>query len=532
MFDEKGNNTNCKEDKLRRKVLVGKGAPASQKVNINDERFTILGVTNLCGEAVMSVIIMHSSEEKFDPRWAAGADVVGEDILPFGPECVIDGLIVPCYTTCSPTSSITPNILCTMLGLIDARGVFGLRRAKEACKVFGWNVDAMIKPVTPGYLPPDELCNSRGEKVIPLLVPDGHPSRLTHQFLTYIDLETSKTPWSLTPGVPNATNKWQLGDTSEQNGTFGPALTLAKGAVYLKKSASDLPPKEMKLTKLDIVPTTNVAWSASFARTDKNQNALKRLGWNPFTRKLLNDPEIAKTREPIVDVLGQSASSSSSSIPPAPPISSVEGRYLTLNLQEAGDHLGVLGALPKSAAERARILGENKETKKDLTVSEKLAEAVRMSTGVTFIAGVVDYSDGKVLGELDRRDVLDEAIADQKEGRKRGRTEKRSEKFHTLLKTKPDSNTWDMEELKLGVSRKEKVTLASLKKIKKEDLRSRWAKVKDVESDGEEEEEDEDGKNDEDGDAEAKKKQKKETDDAVAKFNSMTSEQKIRLLRR
>lgn len=182
-------------------------------------------------------------------------------------------------------------------------------------------------------------------------------------------------------------------------------------------------------------------------------------------------------------------------------------------------------------------MDEDGTKKKELTVAEKLMEARRLSTGVTFKAGVVDYSDGTVLQELDRRDDLDELGEAELESRKRGREEKKTGKYRDLLKNKANADDWAIDELKLAISHKEKTTLSSMKGDKKETLRARWAESKDLASDVEEEEEEEqeggDGKNkDNHMDKEAAKKRQKEAEDAVIRFGNMTEAQQIRMMRR
>ena len=181
---------------------------------------------------------MARATENFDPtKRSAGIDIVGEDLLPFGSECVVDGLMFPCYTSCSSTTSITPNTLVTMLGSIDARGMMcgkKKRAGQAACDFHGWLLSEMLKPVVPTFSPSDDFINARGDVVIPLLVPavGTHPtSRHTRPWWHRPQelLEDSIRP--IPPGYPR-----HLRDTSEQNGSFGPALVKAKADVLPKKN--------------------------------------------------------------------------------------------------------------------------------------------------------------------------------------------------------------------------------------------------------------------------------------------------------
>lgn len=49
------------------------------------------------------------------------------------------------------------------------------------------------------------------------------------------------------------------------------------------------------LTSTDIIPLVNVAWSASFARINKNKKAIAERGWGPCNRNLLLYKEIQNT---------------------------------------------------------------------------------------------------------------------------------------------------------------------------------------------------------------------------------------------
>jgi len=64
----------------------------------------------------------------------------------------------------------------------------------------------------------DELhlfSRNNGEKN-PVVIIDGHESRLHPTFLEYINNPNNK--WFVVLGVPYATSYWQVGDSNEQNG--------------------------------------------------------------------------------------------------------------------------------------------------------------------------------------------------------------------------------------------------------------------------------------------------------------------------
>ena len=96
-------------------------------------------------------------------------------------------------------------------------------------------------------------------------------------------------------GLPNKTgNKWQVGDSSEQNGqSWKTEMAREKGKLVLYKTRIEM---ETTIYKSDAIPLINLAWPKSFSRTSTNQNAIRDQGWYPANQKLLQDPEILKTK--------------------------------------------------------------------------------------------------------------------------------------------------------------------------------------------------------------------------------------------
>jgi len=125
----------------------------------------------------------------------------------------------------------------------------------------------------------------------PFFLIDGHNSRLQLPFLEYIN--TPKDHWVVCLGVPYGTALWQVGDSKEQNGSFNIALTKAKQDLLdfkLKKMTED-----QYLKPTDLMPLINKAWNASFARKNKNLQAIADRGWNPLNYNILTMPEIRAT---------------------------------------------------------------------------------------------------------------------------------------------------------------------------------------------------------------------------------------------
>ena len=82
-----------------------------------------------------------------------------------------------------------------------------------------------------------------------------------------------------------------MGDSKEQNGSFNIAMTKAKQQLLEYKTKHENP----TLQPTDIIPLINKAWKQSFARVDKNRNAIADRGWNPLNRNLLLDSSIRAT---------------------------------------------------------------------------------------------------------------------------------------------------------------------------------------------------------------------------------------------
>ncbi len=94
----------------------------------------------------------------------------------------------------------------------------------------------------------------------PFLLLDGHGSRLELPFLEYINDPTHQ--WVICIGVPYGTSYWQVGDSSEQNGSYKMALTKCKKELVLKKQKSCF--KNPCIETYEIVIIVNQAWKKSF----------------------------------------------------------------------------------------------------------------------------------------------------------------------------------------------------------------------------------------------------------------------------
>ena len=274
VMDEVGANTNQKGDgKIGGRLLVcAKGTVPQEKINTKDKHWTLLGLTALNGDAIMCVAIFAGkrpqavvetgydvfatqegkvSEESFFDRNSKGTGKT----FPGGPTCIFQGKEVPCLTRWSPKGSITGDILVDIVSTLDTLSVFD---------------------------------RSEGRK--PFLLLDGYGSRFALNFVQYVTDPLRE--WAVCIGVPYGTSLWQVGDSSEQNGSYKIELARGKNELIKKKSK-----KQMKLTieRYEIIPLINSAWSKSFARPLSNRKAIAARGWNPLNRNILLDETLRAT---------------------------------------------------------------------------------------------------------------------------------------------------------------------------------------------------------------------------------------------
>ena len=74
-----------------------------------------------------------------------------------------------------------------------------------------------------------DLFDRSGGK-IPVAIIDGHGSRFSVVFLRY--MHDIRHRWTPLLGVPYETHKWQVGDSSQQNGTFSQESTRGKRELF------------------------------------------------------------------------------------------------------------------------------------------------------------------------------------------------------------------------------------------------------------------------------------------------------------
>jgi hypothetical protein len=130
----------------------------------------------------------------------------------------------------------------------------------------------------------------------PVLILDGHGSRMRLPFLKYINDPTH--PWVVCLGVPYGTHIWQVADSSKLNGSFKIALNRAKAKYFSHKA-----PDNQRFVPTDIIPLISMAWDKSFNRQKIAQAAILDRGWYPLTYCLLDH---SRLRRSIVDDKQQS----------------------------------------------------------------------------------------------------------------------------------------------------------------------------------------------------------------------------------
>ena len=75
------------------------------------------------------------------------------------------------------------------------------------------------------------------DKPLPFLLVDGHGSRLELPFIEYINDSAHK--WKVCLGLPYGTSFWQVGDLSEQNGSYKMETYRYKDMLLKKKNGNE-----------------------------------------------------------------------------------------------------------------------------------------------------------------------------------------------------------------------------------------------------------------------------------------------------
>lgn len=278
--DECGSNTNQKSDGNvggQRFVLSVDSDNTGILGCTTDLHFTVLCFNNALGVPLLCAIILKSEKKPseipihvrfgiditiplrtdendseidvFYKNSGAGKSMQG------GPDCYYKGRRIPCYVTCSPSSSISSAILADMLNHLDTHAQF-----------------------------------DRSNGQTPFLLLDGHQSRLDVPFLKYI--HTGNHKWTVCFGVPYGTHIWQVADSEQLNGLFKLLLTKLKRFFFEIKRK-----RNKNFEQSDIIPLVRQAFIDSFGRTETARNAMITRGWNPLNYALLDHPQVVKRNE-------------------------------------------------------------------------------------------------------------------------------------------------------------------------------------------------------------------------------------------
>ena len=120
---------------------------------------------------------------------------------------------------------------------------------------------------------------------------DDHQSCFNLNFLCYI--HEDYTCWNVCIGVPYGTAYWQVGDSSEQNGTFKMSLSAEKKQLF--ECRLDTFQQNLHLIRTDILPLIRKSWLDGFGNVLNNCKAVAHCDWFPFNLILLLDPGLRAT---------------------------------------------------------------------------------------------------------------------------------------------------------------------------------------------------------------------------------------------
>jgi phage terminase small subunit len=388
--DETGCNTSQKKDghEAGTKYVVARGQTPRTSCSTTDHRFTLLPITSASGEPVICVVIFQGKTSEIPSHWTTGIDtrvdpVRGSDgrirmdgefnfgpgkYFPGGPTCTYRGKIIPCATYITEGGGISGEILVSILQTLDDLDVF---------------------PRVPGG-------------PVPVLIIDGHESRLDPMFLTYINGEGHV--WKVCLGVPYATSYWQVGDSAEQNGTFKVCWYREKRILVRYKSDRGMP---LCINPWDVMPLMNKCFSHSYGRIQTNKNATSDRGWCPANRKLLSHPDLLPDT-PTNQQAEEPSSSSSGNTPPEE--MNLGDGALTTCLQRVIQH----------HARNGGIEAHQQKLREGTGAISSLDEAKRITSGILVASGIHSLNNPELQRkvELKQQETLQKQIADLRKKRK------------------------------------------------------------------------------------------------------------------
>jgi hypothetical protein len=122
----------------------------------------------------------------------------------------------------------------------------------------------------------------------PFLLADGHGSRLRFPLVQYA--KKSKTPWSVSFGVPYATHIWQVHDSNKLNGAFKSKMKDKKSEIIEKRG-------EYKFKTSDVVPLVKQCFNQTFGNKQNAKKAIIERGWGPLNYACLDHVELQQNNE-------------------------------------------------------------------------------------------------------------------------------------------------------------------------------------------------------------------------------------------
>jgi len=328
---------------------------------------------------------------------------------PGGPKCSYNGKIVDCLTYVSESGGISGDILVEILTYFDQIRLF---------------------PHVP-------------DGPIPVLIVDGHQSRLDPKFVEYINAEGHR--WRVCLGVPYATTLWQVGDASEQNGMVKLEWYREKAKLLNWKFERNLP---RAIRPEDVMPLLNKIFYKAYDNLANNKKACSVRGWFPPNRKLLDHPSL-KTNESCLTNANSTTDETVESTSVTSPMPELPRPQLNV---ECGLAATCLDALIR---DRARSEGAKKATEKRKLESDSIVENIkksaRLTSGVLTQNGVHSLNDPRFLDPFCQR--LEEAAKkmDEVAAKNKARCKKKFEEVRVLRAKYGDEKThlfknWSMSE--------------------------------------------------------------------------------------
>jgi hypothetical protein len=401
--DETGCNTSQKKDGHEggRKYVVGLGQVPKMSCVTTDHRFTLLPITSASGLPVMCIVIFQGKNENVPASWQSGINIsirpVRDDAgnikqdesnfgagkyFPGGPTCTYLGKEIPCATYITESGGINSDILVDVLRTLDELDVF---------------------PRYPGG-------------PVPVLIIDGHESRLDPKFLTYINDQGHV--WKVCLGVPYATSYWQVGDSSEQNGTFKILWYREKRKVVSYKRDRAM---AMALNPEDVIPLLNNVWEESYGRVRTNLTATSDRGWNPPNRKLQSHPELLPESQ-----TNQTNTTNSDPSSLDPSAMNFEDGFSTVVMDRICQHVMRNGGVER----RQQRLQEGND------VTTALKEAKKITAGVIVGQGIHSLNNPSVLQAINARAQVSREKLHNSIRKTRNEMRKRIEKVRMIRESK------------------------------------------------------------------------------------------------